>query len=74
MDTFEFLCTIHNANVRVQWRQGKPDEVYVPCPLCAAEDYKKAREELKTLRVQRDGLLQCIDLKRSIIVSAREVG
>jgi len=66
MDTFEFLCTIHDAEVRVRWHSGKPDDAYVPCPLCAAEDYKKARDELTLLRNQRDGLLQCIDLKRAI--------
>lgn len=68
MDTVEIFCRVHSTDVRLHWRNGKPDDSYVPCPLCVAEDNRKLRDELNQVRDHRNALLQCIDLKRTIAV------
>jgi len=61
-----FRCTIHDVDVSIEWRQEKPENAYAACPLCATEDAARFRTEARTLRIQRDAMLQMIDLAKSL--------
>lgn len=62
----EFHCTIHCINYGVT-RNGKwPEDVCVECPLCTRKTYFALLEEFVQVRNQRDLLLECIDLKRTV--------
>lgn len=61
-----FRCTIHDIDFGIGWRGHKPDGGYAECPLCLkAELVKSAKAHAKTIE-QRDMLLNCIDLKKTL--------
>lgn len=62
----EFHCTIHSINYGVTRNGNWPEDVCVECPLCARKEHFALLEEFVQVRNQRDMLLECIDLKRTV--------